>query len=152
LKRLLEKLKTLLLLQPTEQLVLVEAWLLLVAMDVGLRVLPFRSVLASLNLFRTRFAADEGRLSPPLPRLIWLVEAAGRFVPVHATCLKQALVLSCLLNRRGIKTTVQIGVKTADGTLSAHAWVERHGRAIFGLSGHEQYRPLGPMVRTRGTI
>jgi hypothetical protein len=148
LKRLFERIQTLRRLQTGEQLILVQAWLLLLAMDLGLRLLPFRSVLASLNLFRTRPEADEQRLSPPLPRLIWLVESAGRYVPVSATCLKQALVLSFLLGRRGMSTTVQIGVKTNDGTFTAHAWLERQGRAIFGLSGHDEYRPLAPMIRT----
>jgi transglutaminase superfamily protein len=146
LKRLLKRIQTLRQLHPREQLILVQAWLLLLAMDLCLRLLPFRSVLASVNLFRARTEADERRLSPPLPRLIWLVESAGRYVPVSATCLKQALVLSCLLGRRGVSTTIQIGVKTRDGTFIAHAWLERQGRVIFGLSGKEQYNQLSPSM------
>ena len=123
---------------------LAEAWVLLIAMDLALRLIPFRALLATLT-GQIKPRQEQSQVSPSLPRLIWLVETAGRIVPVSITCLKQAMVLSWLLKRRGIATTIQIGVISQEGTLKAHAWLEQRGTVIFGGSGDtEQYHRLRP--------
>jgi hypothetical protein len=127
-----------------ERRVLAEAWLLFVITDLALRVMPFKALLRCLNLCRHNEETNEHALRPTLPRLIWLVQSAGRTVPVSVTCLKQALVLSWLLGRRGLPTTIQIGVSSQGGTFTAHAWLERQGEVIFGLSAGDQYHPLTP--------
>jgi hypothetical protein len=148
LKRLLERFQRLLRLQPMELRILAEAWLLFVITDLALRLMPFKTLLRCLNLGRHNEETNAHALHPSLPRLIWLVQSAGRTVPVSVTCLKQALVMSWLLGRRGLATTIQIGVSSKGGTFTAHAWLERQGEVIFGLSASDQYRPLVPTVRT----
>jgi hypothetical protein len=130
-----------------ERRVLAEAWFLFVIMDLALRLMPFKALLRCLNLCRHHEETNKHALHPSLPRLIWLVQSAGRTVPVSVTCLKQALVLSWLLGRRGLPTTIQIGVSSRGGTFTAHAWLERQGEVIFGLSVGDQYRPLQPTTR-----
>jgi hypothetical protein len=73
-----------------------------------------------------------------------LVEVAGRYTPVTATCLKKALVLSWLLARRGTHTEVRIGVARHEGRLKAHAWLDYDGQAIFGHQEFERYETLVP--------
>jgi Transglutaminase-like superfamily len=148
LKRLRDRLQKLIHLQPRERFVLIEAWILFVAMDLALRMMPFKALLACLNASRLKRETNAHALHPSLPRLIYLVISAGRAVPVSVTCLKQALVLSWLLGRRGLRTTIQIGVSSQGGTFTAHAWLEKQGEVIFGLPGEERYHPLLPTVRS----
>jgi hypothetical protein len=77
------------------------------------------------------------------------VEVAGRYSPVTATCLKQALVLSWLLGRQGIAVTLHIGVARSAETLAAHAWLENNGQVIFGQTEQDGFTTLvsAPMIR-----
>jgi hypothetical protein len=47
-------------------------------------------------------------------------------LPADSRCLMQSLVLSAMLARRGMATTLVIGVKPGE-TFGAHAWVELQG-------------------------
>jgi len=59
-----------------------------------------------------------------------LVDAAARRGPGRPTCLPKSLTLWWLLRRRGIDSTLRIGVRTANGRLEAHAWVEYAGQVV----------------------
>jgi hypothetical protein len=58
------------------------------------------------------------------------IEVTLRFVPFDARCLVRSLVLLGLLARRGISSTLVIGVDV-EPAFSAHAWVESGGRALL---------------------
>lgn len=51
-------------------------------------------------------------------------------LPVDSRCLMRSLVLTSLLCRRGIDSSLVIGV-TAEPEFGAHAWVETGGRALL---------------------
>ncbi|MGH7278845.1 MAG: lasso peptide biosynthesis protein, partial [Candidatus Rokuibacteriota bacterium] len=71
-----------------ECLILLQAWALLVAADVALRMLPSARVLAI-----PRRLLSSGRPPPAISdvdRLGWLVQVAARYTPLPATCLTQA--------------------------------------------------------------
>ena len=78
-----------------------------------------------------------GKRRAPTPRVTreqirWAMAKAQRVVP-RATCLPQALAAEALLTRGGLAADLQIGVmKTPEGKLLAHAWVESEGRIVVG--------------------
>jgi hypothetical protein len=78
-------------------------------------------------------------------RVARLVEIAARYSPVRTTCLTEALALAWLLGRRGITTNIQIGIARRDSCVTAHAWLEREGRPVYGLSDENAYAPLAPV-------
>lgn len=127
-----------------DRLILLQAWGLFLLAELGLRVLPFQHL---LTLSRKACVKRLDKLAvgrpPSVPRLVWLVEVAGRHTPVQATCLKKALVLLWLLGRRGIATELRIGVARREGGLvRAHAWLDSDGQAILGHEEVERYEPL----------
>ncbi|MBL8134466.1 MAG: lasso peptide biosynthesis B2 protein [Anaerolineae bacterium] len=63
-------------------------------------------------------------------RIARMVNAAARYSPYKANCLKRSLALWWLLRRRGIDSDVRIGVRKAEGTFQAHAWVEMGGVVV----------------------
>lgn len=63
-------------------------------------------------------------------RLGAVVARTLRPLPADTRCLMQSLVLTRMMARRGIPTTLIIGVRTEDG-FSAHAWVERGGLPLL---------------------
>ena len=132
-------------LPPRERLFLVQAWVLFFLLEPALRFLPFTRVLTfCTDVGRRRQAHHQETLSP-VPRLARLVEIAGRYIPLSATCLKQALVLSWLLKRRGVATTLQIGVAHREGAFTAHAWLEYNGQVVFRQQERDGFAPLVPV-------
>jgi hypothetical protein len=51
-------------------------------------------------------------------------------VPGDTRCLARSLVLTQLLARRGIRSKLVIGTRTAPDFI-AHAWVEHHGQPVL---------------------
>jgi hypothetical protein len=49
-----------------------------------------------------------------------------RLLPTDTRCLSQSLVLTMLLARRGVLSTLVIGVSPGE-SFGAHAWIEHHG-------------------------
>ncbi len=67
-------------------------------------------------------------------RLGRIVRRTLGMLPFDSRCLVQSLVLVSLLARRGIRTTLVIGVKPAP-SFQAHAWVELEGYPILPVGG-----------------
>ncbi|MBI4638607.1 MAG: lasso peptide biosynthesis B2 protein [Candidatus Rokubacteria bacterium] len=133
------RLARLLRLSREERVVLVEAWALFLLLEFLLRLLSFTGVLA---LARRHPRLPPRPSAPSVARLVWLVEVAGRYATPTPTCLKHALVLSWLLRRRGVVTTLRIGVARRGSELGAHAWLEQGGEVVFGDAQRDGYEPL----------
>jgi Transglutaminase-like superfamily len=54
-----------------------------------------------------------------------------RLVPADSRCLTQSLVLIGLLARRGVPTTLVIGIEGTGERFGAHAWVEHEHRPLL---------------------
>lgn len=63
-------------------------------------------------------------------RLGRVVERSLRALPLDARCLIKALVLTRILERRGIACSFVVGVR-AQPEFAAHAWVEHDGIALL---------------------
>jgi hypothetical protein len=61
-------------------------------------------------------------------RTATFVAMAGRVTGLQ--CLPRSVALTRLLARRGLTSTLRIGVRHDGETLAAHAWVEWGGRAL----------------------
>ena len=70
-----------------------------------------------------------------------LVERGLRRLPGDTRCLTRSMVLVRLLSRRGIFSTVVIGVRPKP-SFAAHAWVELDGRALLNASEYAAGRLL----------
>jgi len=134
-------------LPPRERWLLAQAWLLLLTTDLALRLLPFTSVLEYCRRQNVRPADPVMGLPLPTSRLAWLVEKAGQHCPAGTSCLKEALVLSWLMARSGLPTTLRIGVGRHNGSFAAHAWLEQDGRIVLGRPGSDAYAPMTPLHR-----
>ena len=119
---------------------IVRVAVLTVVMRGALVVVPFRRLVRYLE----RMPASR----PPVPpteqrRIAWAVEAVGRRLLPRRPCLTQAFVAQYLLARRGVATTLRIGVAKDDAALEAHAWLEADGEVLVGgAASPERYAPL----------
>jgi hypothetical protein len=142
----MERLDKLLRLPAGERWLLVRAALLLVAMRLGLWLLPFqtlRRLLATFTATRTR-ARDAEPYSKE--QVAWAVEAVARRMPLASTCLTRAMAAQVLLARRGYPTLLRIGVvREGKDELQAHAWVESQDEVVIGGYDLKRYTPLATL-------
>jgi hypothetical protein len=126
-----------------ERRLLVKAALLLVAIRLGLGLLPFqtlRHLLAQVAEVPTGFR-ETNRSSTE--GIAWAVEVAGRHLPGAGTCLTQALAAHVLLRRQGYPTLLHIGVlKGEEGRLEAHAWLKSGDKVVIGGGELERFTVL----------
>ena len=122
-----------------ERMLLIEAAAWFPAVELALRLVPLRRLLA-LCEWGSRPDTSPIGFSPE--RASRLVEAAARVYPLHATCLKKALVLYALLARRGLSARLLLGTAKEDGKFRAHAWVEHEGKVVLGGQEDSGYLSL----------
>ncbi len=118
---------------------LVEAASVVVGFDLALRLFSSKTCLA---VFESKGGSHQRREGVDLQRMVWLVEVADRYAPGRSSCLRQAAALAWLLRRRGIATSVRIGVAREDGNILAHSWLQSGEGELFGLSDTDKYVPL----------
>ena len=109
-----------------EWVVLVEAFATLLTVQAGLHAIGFPRIVAWAS--RVRPGAAGAGTRDRVARIAWLVDVASRTTGLR--CLPRSLALTRVLTRRGVPATLRIGVRTVDGALLAHAWVESMGRAL----------------------
>ena len=123
-------------LSPAERRLFLKAGGAVVAVRLGLWILPFprlRRIVAGLA--RRPEAHPLALCAYPAPqRIVRAVVLVSRYVPA-ATCLTQAMAAQVLLARYGYTTSLRIGVAKGErGQLLAHAWLESEGRVVIGGS------------------
>jgi hypothetical protein len=122
-------------LERQERLLLLEALAAVVAVRLGLWLLPFQKLRALVTEIGKRSIGSHSSTWLPTDRIAWAVRAVSQYVP-RATCLTQALAGQVLLARRGHPTRLHIGVtRKLRERLEAHAWLECEGRIVLGDHG-----------------
>jgi hypothetical protein len=112
---------------------LTRAVIVLAFARLALWLLPFRTLRSLMSRLgratSSRKAATENAAVDHIARAVGV---AARFIPA-ATCLVQAMATQFLLGRRGVESTLRLGVtRAAAGKFQAHAWVECRDRVVVG--------------------
>lgn len=130
-----------------ERFGLIQAWFLLLGIDLALRGWSLPQVERGLNRFSGRTASP----SPiPAPRWAELVRIAAVHHLLPMRCLQRSLALQLFLRRQGIDAELRIGVQKDKDRLQAHAWVEAAGSPIGETPAIEsRFLPLLPRVSGR---
>jgi len=139
-------------LKPTGRWMLVETAFLLPLTALALHLFGFRRVHSVMNWLAQR----SSRKTPQDPqryarRARHLIRYLRRNGPFRGNCLSRSLVLWYLLQRVGVQSELQIGVRREEGQFSAHAWVEFQGRPLNAQEGvRDLYVAFDEAIQPRG--
>jgi Transglutaminase-like superfamily len=82
---------------------------------------------------RTSAPGETFRTSIEPSTVAWAVTAAATRFPFWHTCLVKALVTDLMLRRRGMPSSIFVGVRRGQiESIDAHAWVESGGAVVIG--------------------
>ena len=135
----------------SEHLLLVEAGLWLGISRLAVSILPFRCLVPWLG----RHMAESPGTGVPaceeqLKRISWAVVATSRHMPWKRKCLAQAMAGKKMLQRRGIASTLYLGVaKEGENALIAHAWLRSGSRILTGARGRKKYTVVSTFADER---
>ena len=87
---------------------------------IAVLALPFRVLARRLGVAHAETPAL-AEAHPASGRVAWATAAAARRVPWRSECLEQAIAAKAMLRRRGIASTLYLGM--ARDPVMAHAWL-----------------------------
>jgi hypothetical protein len=117
-----------------QRALLVEATLRLAAARLAVALLPFRVIARRLGQPNTESPLD-ARVDGALLRAVsWSIEAVSRRAPWRCKCLEQGITAKMMLRRRGVGSTLYLGVARREGQIEAHSWL-RSGSVIVTGGG-----------------
>lgn len=126
-----------------DRLLLAEATLLLAVARAAVLLLPFRVIARALGPRMTETPREGGTGPERLRRLTWAIGAVARRTPWRSKCLEQALAAKVMLRRRGIPSTLYLGVARAagdaPGPYDAHAWLRSGTIHVTGGQQVDRY-------------
>lgn len=129
----------------TERLLLLEAWAWLIAARLLLWLVPFRFIAPRLG--KQVNGPPPAEALPPAPPVALqigpAVERMARHTPWGSPCLPQAVAAKAMLRRRGLVSTLYLGMrKDKSGAPQAHAWLTCGQDILTGAADHETFTVL----------
>lgn len=128
-----------------QRFTILEAAWTLAAAQTAVKLLPFRWLTPHLGRL-----GNPG-LNPPLApaqtqqaqRVGWAVRALARYLPWDARCLAQAIAGKWMLTRRGLPSTLYLGVDQGqEQWLEAHAWLSCGDEILTGEQQHTRFKVI----------
>ena len=110
------------------RLALVAVFFLLIAVDLGLRLMSYKRLCRWMIAFSPK--PDPESVNMERARAYGrLVNKSARALP-WVTCLRRSLATWWLMRWANLPSDVRIGVKLKAGDNTSHSWVEHHGEVI----------------------
>jgi hypothetical protein len=127
-------------LPPSERRLLVEAAMWLIAARLAI-IFPFRWIALFLGSHMAEsLDTDEPEHKEIRKQISWAVQSASRHLPLECTCMVQAIAGKAMLKRRGIQSTLYLGLAMdREKNLEAHAWLRSGEVIVIGAQGIDQF-------------
>jgi hypothetical protein len=134
-----------------ERLLLLEALACLGLARLAILLLPFRRLVPLLGQQQHETpAADTPTFHPTLQAVARAVAATSRHTPWESACLVQAIAAKLMLKRRGIPSTLHLGVAKEDNRFMAHAWLRSGSCILTGGAGRERFTIISTFAEKPG--
>ena len=129
-----------------ERRLFLEAFILLGIMRAAILLLTFQKITKILGLTQGTTSSLSGVNMTVDPTAIgWSIQAAAARTHWESACLAQALTGVIMLGRRGINSTLYLGVgkdQSDKDTMAAHAWLRCGESILTGAGGVERYSAI----------
>jgi len=105
--------------------------------------LPFRYLVPYLGAVQKESPVTVNPSQEHLLKQVgWSVRSTSQYTPWVSNCMAQAMVAKFILRRRGIPSTLYIGVSKTDELLAGHAWLRAGTKIITGGGALSRYKQV----------
>ncbi len=137
---MIARLRKLISLPGRDRRLLVEAAACLVVARLAVLVVPFRWIAPRLGETMGDSPAEDPADPELLRRIGWAVATVSGNLPWKSRCLAEAIAGKAMLRRRGLPSTLYLGLaKDSQAALEAHAWLRCGSRILTGGGAREGY-------------
>lgn len=136
-----------------ETALVAESFLRLTTAVVLISCFPFRRLAPMLGNIRAESPiVITDAMERSAKQTAWAIGVARRRLPFEYSCLAQALAAKGMLRRRGIASTLYLGVDPHAGDpFRAHAWLRCGSIVVTGGPGHEAFAPIATFAESAAT-
>jgi Transglutaminase-like superfamily len=135
-----------------ERLLLFEAFACLGLARTATLLLPFRWLLPLLGQQQHETpTTTTPTFHPTLQAVAHAVAATSRYTPWESACLVQAVTAKLMLKRRGIPSTLYLGVAREGNRLTAHAWLRSGSFVLTGGAGRQRFTIISTFAEKPGS-
>lgn len=131
-------------------LLLGEAIALLIWSKLKLHLFPFAQLAPALGVWQAetlKTIPEQHRRTAS--KISWAVLTGARYVPLRLVCLPQAMAAGAMLARRGVASTLYLGVRLDKvDALTAHAWLRAGTKWVTGNDARRGQTTVGCFART----
>lgn len=123
------------------KLLLLEAFVLTGAARLAVIVLPFKKLAAVMGKHTEESPVYADETARDICNKVgWAVGLMSSHTPWQSKCFVQALAAQCMLKRRGISSTLYLGVaRDGENRLIAHAWLRSGPDILTGGPERKQF-------------
>ena len=119
-----------------EKLLFIEAFFLTGLMRAKILKVPFNKLKKELGTYNTESADDVVLDDYKIAKIVRdVVVTISKFTPWESLCLVQAMTVQRMLKKRGISTTIYLGVNKENKNMVAHAWIRCGNMFVTGGDG-----------------
>lgn len=119
-----------------EKLLFIEAFFLTGLMRAKILKVPFNKLKKELGTYNTESADDVVLDDYKIAKIVRdVVVTISKFTPWESLCLVQAMTVQRMLKKRGISTTIYLGVNKENKNMVAHAWIRCGKMFVTGGDG-----------------
>lgn len=119
-----------------EKLLFIEAFFLTGLMRAKILKVPFNKLKKELGTYNTESADDVVLDDYKIAKIVRdVVVTISKFTPWESLCLVQAMTVQRMLKKRGISTTIYLGVNKENKNMVAHAWIRCGQMFVTGGDG-----------------
>lgn len=119
-----------------EKLLFVEAFFLTGLMRAKILKVPFNKLKEELGTYNTESVDDVVIDDYKKAKIVRdVVVTISKFTPWESLCLVQAMTVQRMLKKRGISTTIYLGVNKENQNMVAHAWIRCGKMFVTGGDG-----------------
>ncbi|WP_270942321.1 lasso peptide biosynthesis B2 protein [Romboutsia lituseburensis] len=119
-----------------EKLLFIEAFFLTGLMRAKILKVPFNKLKEELGTYNTESVDDVVLDDYKKAKIVRdVVVTISKFTPWESLCLVQAMTVQRMLKKRGISTTIYLGVNKENKNMVAHAWIRCGKMFVTGGDG-----------------
>ena len=134
-----------------DRLLLAEAAVALLGARLIMLLVPFRRIAPRLGETMGDSPAEDPADPRGLKRIGWAVNVASKVLPWHSTCLTEAIAAKAMLKRRGVVSTLYLGLaRDGQSQLEAHAWLRCGSSVLTGGGASEGYTVIASFAEPAG--